>query len=109
MWKLAAELEASSRKLLDDLKHKRPGYIEAMQARRKLLKEISERVAESPCAETRAALERSRILGELAVVEARRLRADAHAALAGLSQEQRMARGLRALGDPQYARLDVKA
>lgn len=109
MWNLASELEECSRKLLDDLKHKRPGYIEAMQKRRKLLKEVSERVGESPCAETRAALERSRIMGELAVGEARRLRADAHAALVGLGQEQRMAQSLRALGEPQYARLDVKA
>jgi len=103
------DLEQCSSALLDALRRRDPLYLDHLQRRQELLREIARLDPTSCEPAVRACLERSRILGNLARTEALRMRLGAATELAALEQERQVARGLRWLSGPQNAMLDVKA
>ncbi|GEM_PF-6878138 len=107
--RLVRELESCSVALLEALRRRDAIYLEYLQRREQLLARLFGMVAPNTGPEARAALERVRILGNLAVVEAQRMRHAVATDLAALEQERRIAKGLREVCGPHSLSLDVRA
>lgn len=106
-----AELAAASEELLRLLQRRDPRYLEALERRESLLRQVSQLCTspETPPA-ARSALERIRQLGEACESEARALRREALEALSALDPHLRFAHSLSRLAEPADAALiDIEA